>query len=138
MAKHLVQIIIAGAQVVGKAFTQAVRQEIRMSQEAAKKSASRQENHSAHAAETARLGMTLDEAKQILNLTTEDMLGSKDAQEKLQKSYDHLFLVNDRSKDGSFYIQSKVFRAKERIDQEIQLENNVQGESAREGQGKGT
>ena len=95
-------------------------------------------DHSAHAAETARLGMTLDEAKQILNLTTEDILGSKDAQEKLQKSYDHLFLVNDRSKDGSFYIQSKVFRAKERIDQEIQLENNVQGESAREGQGKGT
>ena len=44
MAKHLVQIIIAGAQVVGKAFTQAVRQEIRMSQEAAKKSASRQES----------------------------------------------------------------------------------------------
>ena len=41
MAKHLVQLIIAGAQVVGKAFTQAVRQEIRMSQEAAKKSASR-------------------------------------------------------------------------------------------------
>ena len=42
MAKHLVQLIIAGAQVVGRAFTQAVRQEIRMSQEAAKKSASRQ------------------------------------------------------------------------------------------------
>ena len=40
MAKHLIQIIIAGAQVVGRAFTQAVRQEIRMSQEAAKKSAS--------------------------------------------------------------------------------------------------
>ena len=95
-------------------------------------------DQSAHAAETARLGMTLDEAKQILNLTTEDILGSKEAQEKLQKSYDHLFLVNDRSKDGSFYIQSKVFRAKERIDQEIQLENNVQGESARQGQGKGT
>ena len=95
-------------------------------------------DHSAHAAETARLGMTLDEAKQILNLTTEDILGSKEAQEKLQKSYDHLFLVNDRSKDGSFYIQSKVFRAKERIDQEIQLEKNVQGESTREGQGKGT
>ena len=39
MAKHLVQLIIAGAQVVGRAFTQAVRQEIRMSQEAAKRNA---------------------------------------------------------------------------------------------------
>ena len=40
--KQIAKIIIAGAQIVGKAFTQAVRQEIRMSQEAAKKSASRQ------------------------------------------------------------------------------------------------
>jgi len=128
MAKHLVQLIIAGAQVVGRAFTQAVRQEIRMSQEAAAKSASRQ-NQSAHAAETAKLGMTLEEAKQILNLTDEDFLGSKTVDGKLQKNYDHLFSVNDRSKDGSFYLQSKVFRAKERIDQEIQLVNSMQGES---------
>ena len=36
MAKQLIQLIIAGGQVVGKAFASAVRQEIRMSQEAAK------------------------------------------------------------------------------------------------------
>ena len=41
MAKQLAQLIIAGAQVVGKAFSQAVRQEIRMSQEAAKSRQSR-------------------------------------------------------------------------------------------------
>ena len=79
--------------------------------------------------------MTLEEAKQILNLTDEDFLGSKNAQEKLLKSYDHLFSVNDRSKDGSFYIQSKVFRAKERIDQEIQLVSNKQGEENQHKQG---
>ena len=39
MAKHLVQFIIAGAQIVTKAFANAVRQEIRMSQEAAKRHA---------------------------------------------------------------------------------------------------
>lgn len=27
--------------------------------------------------------------------------------------------MNDKSKGGSFYLQSKVFRAKERIDYEI-------------------
>jgi hypothetical protein len=32
MAKQLIQLIIAGGQVVGKAFTKAVQQEIRMSQ----------------------------------------------------------------------------------------------------------
>ena len=73
--------------------------------------------------------MTLEEAKQILNITDEDFLGSKSADGKLQKNYDHLFTVNDKSKDGSFYLQSKVFRAKERIDQEIQLMNSMQGES---------
>ena len=61
--------------------------------------------------ENLRLGMTLDEAKQILNLTDDDLFGKTD---KLQKNYDHLFSVNDKSKGGSFYIQSKVVRAKER------------------------
>ena len=40
MAKHLIKLIISGGQVVGKAFAQAVRQEIRMSQEAAKRRSS--------------------------------------------------------------------------------------------------
>ena len=83
--------------------------------------------------------MTLEEAKQILNLTDEDFLGSNSAREKLLKNYDHLFSVNDRSKEGSFYLQSKVFRAKERIDQEIQLEKNFQGEETRQDEkGKGS
>ncbi len=72
--------------------------------------------------------MTLEEAKQILNVTDEDFLCNKITESQLQKNYDHLFTVNDRSKEGSFYLQSKVFRAKERIDQEIQLVNNMQGE----------
>ncbi len=43
MAKHLAQLFVAGAQVVGRAFAQAVRQEIRLSQEAAKRNANRSE-----------------------------------------------------------------------------------------------
>merc|ERR1712198_299808 len=126
--KSLIQLIITGAQIVGKAFGQAVRQEIRMSQEAAKASATR--NAEASAAENLRLGMTLDEAKQILNLTDDDLFGKTD---RLQKNYDHLFDVNEKTKGGSFYLQSKVVRAKERIDQENVLAANKQGE---EGQPK--
>jgi import inner membrane translocase subunit TIM16 len=48
-------------------------------------------------------------------------------QEKLFKNYEHLFNVNDKTKGGSFYLQSKVVRAKERIDQEIQLTAHKQG-----------
>ena len=39
--------------------------------------------------------------------------------EEIQKNYDHLFAVNEKSKSGSFYLQSKVYRAKERLDEEI-------------------
>ena len=46
-----------------------------------------------------RMGLTLDEAKQILNV--EDV---KD-HEALNKSYEHLFSVNEKAKGGSFYIQ---------------------------------
>jgi import inner membrane translocase subunit TIM16 len=121
MAKQLIQIIIAGTQVVGKAFTNAVRQEIRMSQEAAKARGNQQGGNTAQAAETARLGMTIEEAKQILNVERE-----LDA-ELISKNYEHLFEVNDKSKGGSFYLQSKVVRAKERLDQEIVLQNTKQG-----------
>jgi import inner membrane translocase subunit TIM16 len=119
MAKQLIQIIIAGSQVVGKAFTNALRQEIRMSQEAAK-ARGNAKSSTAQSAETARLGMTLDEAQQILNLDKIDP-------ESLQKNYEHLFEVNDKAKGGSFYIQSKVVRAKERLDQELKLEQHKQG-----------
>lgn len=47
------------------------------------------------------LGMSLEEAKQILNVEELDL-------EKIQKNYDYLFSINDKSKGGSFYIQSKV------------------------------
>lgn len=58
-------------------------------------------------------GISLEEAKQILNIDDLNDL------EKINRNYDHLFNVNDKSKGGSFYLQSKVFRAKERIDQEL-------------------
>lgn len=57
-------------------------------------------------------GITLEEAMQILNVSK---LDPKEVQEK----YEHLFNINEKSKGGSFYIQSKVFRAKERIDHEL-------------------
>ena len=68
--------------------------------------------------------MTLDEAKQILNVADIEDLDA------IQKKFEHLFQVNDKSKGGSFYIQSKVVRAKERIDQEVVLLKTIQGESS--------
>lgn len=41
---------------------------------------------------------------------------------EIQKSYEHLFKVNDRSIGGSFYLQSKVVRAKERPEEELRIQ----------------
>lgn len=49
---------------------------------------------------------------QILNVSK---LDPKEVEEK----YTHLFNLNEKSKGGSFYLQSKVYRAKERIDHEF-------------------
>lgn len=45
--------------------------------------------------------MTLEEAKQILNISEFDA-------NKIQEKYDYLFKLNDKTNGGSFYIQSKV------------------------------
>lgn len=64
-------------------------------------------------AENLRLGMTLEEAQQILNVS------QSSSGEEISKNYDHLFTINDKAKGGSFYLQSKFYRAKERIDKEL-------------------
>ncbi|XP_033163499.1 mitochondrial import inner membrane translocase subunit Tim16 [Drosophila mauritiana] len=112
MAKYIAQIIVLGAQAVGRAFTKALRQEIAASQEAARRAGGGKQGEKS-AESNLRTGMTLEEAKQILNI---DDPKNVDA---IIKNYEHLFQVNERSKGGSFYIQSKVFRAKERLDHEI-------------------
>ncbi|XP_053695171.1 mitochondrial import inner membrane translocase subunit tim16 [Sabethes cyaneus] len=111
MAKYIAQIIVLGTQIVGRAFARALKQEIAASQEAAKRAGGGQKGQS-RAAANLRTGMTLEEAQQILNISKLDP-------QEIQKNYEHLFHVNDKSKGGSFYLQSKVFRAKERIDQEF-------------------
>ena len=69
----------------------------------------------ASAAESLRLGMSIEEAKEILNVTDSDIFGAD--REKLYKNYEHLFSVNEKANGGNLYLQSKVVRAKERIDQ---------------------
>ncbi|XP_033116229.1 mitochondrial import inner membrane translocase subunit tim16-B-like [Anneissia japonica] len=111
MAKYLAQIVVLGAQVVGRAFTKALRQEIQASQAAAQRAGGGKRGAKA-AATNSLMGMTTEEAQKILNVSKLD-------EEAVNKQYEHLFKVNDKAKGGSFYLQSKVVRAKERLDQEI-------------------
>lgn len=127
MAKYIAQIIVLGAQVVGRAFARALKQEIAASQEAAKRAGGGPEG-TRRAAANASTGLTLEEAMQILNL-------DKLEKEKVLKNYEHLFQANDKSKGGSFYLQSKIVRAKERIDEELK---QVKPEGSKQSQQKDT
>lgn len=113
MAKYIAQIIVLGAQVVARAFTRALRQELAASQQAA---AGRNTNNAGSARQTAdnaAAGLSLEEAMQILNVQRVE-------QDKVRSQYEHLFSANDKSRGGSFYLQSKVVRAKERLDRELE------------------
>lgn len=126
MAKYIAQMIVAGMQIVGRAFIKAVQTEMRSSQQAAQARSSSGKTNMRSAATDALTGMTLQEAKQILHV---DNITDVEA---VAKKYEHLFSVNDKSKGGSFYVQSKVFRAKERIDQELQQQNLTSDKSSSE------
>lgn len=112
MAKYLAQIIMLGTQMVGRAFARALRQEIAASQEAARRAGGGKQGAQRVEANT-RTGLTLEEALRILNAERPDQT------EVIEHNYKYLMEANDRSKGGSFYLQSKVVRAKERLDEEL-------------------
>lgn len=116
MARFIAQIIIVGAQVVGRAFTQALRQEFQSGAAAQRASKGAQEG-AKRAAANSVAGLTLQEAKQILNVQDVNP-------EIIKKNYDHLFTINEKKSGGSFYLQSKVVRAKERLDEELRIQQS--------------
>ncbi|XP_034782684.1 mitochondrial import inner membrane translocase subunit TIM16-like isoform X2 [Acipenser ruthenus] len=121
MAKYLAQIVVMGAQVIGRAFAKALRQEFAASRAAAD---ARGRAGQQSAAASSISGMTLQEAQQVLNVSTL-------SPEEIQKNYEHLFKVNDKLVGGSLYLQSKVVRAKERLDEELEIEKQDQSSQTR-------
>lgn len=103
--KILAQLILAGSQILTRALTRAIRQEFDASRHAASK---RPQN----VPPPIQTELSLDEAMKILNVEDIDPV-------KIENNYKHLFEANGKDKGGSFYIQSKVYRAKERLDLEL-------------------
>lgn len=64
------------------------------------------------------VGMTLDEACRILNVNP-PAPGRAPGAEEVVERYKRLFDANDPQKGGSFYLQSKIVRAKERLEREL-------------------
>ncbi|KXS14272.1 putative mitochondria-associated granulocyte macrophage CSF signaling molecule [Gonapodya prolifera JEL478] len=116
LPRIITQIVLQGTTIVGKAFVEAWREV----------AASASVNDAARAATaggpkanamTRQTGMSFEEATMILHVDKESP-----SPEEVLKRYEQLFKVNAPAREGgqgSFYLQSKVFRAKERIDMEL-------------------
>jgi mitochondrial import inner membrane translocase subunit TIM16 len=78
-------------------------------------------------------GMTLDEACKILNVKPPQ--GGQANMEEVMSRFKKLFDTNDPQKGGSFYLQSKVLRARERIEAEVRpaMEKAAQEAEVKEG-----
>ncbi|CAH2063563.1 unnamed protein product [Thlaspi arvense] len=98
--KIIAQLIVVGSGILGRAFFQAYRQAIAN----ASKSGVAQEAMQ-NTVRKAGKAINEQEARQILGVT------EKTSWEEILQKYDKLFENN--AKAGSFYLQSKVLRAKE-------------------------
>ena len=109
----LTQIVLTGTRVFGRAFAEAYRQASATSNYAAQ---AKKGNGSATNT-WASSGLTLEEACKILNVKP-PMAGEANM-ETVMERFKKLYDLNDPTKGGSFYLQSKVLRARERIEMEV-------------------
>ncbi|KAK5056083.1 mitochondrial import inner membrane translocase subunit TIM16 [Exophiala bonariae] len=116
MAHRIIaQIVLTGGRVFGRAFAEAYKQAQASSQYA--KAAGKNNPGAVNTA--AASGMTLDEACKILNVKPPQggIANMENVMERFKKLYD----LNEPKKGGggSFYLQSKILRARERIEMEV-------------------
>jgi import inner membrane translocase subunit TIM16 len=117
--------------VVGRAFAEAWKQAAASSQY--QRAQARANGGSGSGRASVSSGMTLDEACKILNVKPPQN-GKADMDEVMER-FKRLFDNNDPKKGGSFYLQSKILRARERIEAEVRptLEREAQEAEIKEG-----
>ncbi|KAL7962193.1 Pam16 domain-containing protein [Trichoderma compactum] len=113
--KFVITAFLTGSRILGRSFMAAYRQAQASSQYQRAQAKATGVSASGRASLTA--GMTLEEACRILNVKP-PANGQANVEEVLER-YKRLFDANNPEKGGSFYLQSKIVRAKERFEAEI-------------------
>jgi import inner membrane translocase subunit TIM16 len=108
----ITQVVFSGARIIGRAVAESYRQA-----SATQKYAAATQGGGGGGAFTSS-NITMEEACQILNVGPSKM-GQIDAEFVTQR-FKQLFDLNEPKKGGSFYLQSKILRARERIEREVQ------------------
>lgn len=110
-AKVVLQMIVQGTAILGRAVFTAYQQAVR--------------NAKAGPQNIPKTGLKLkmqpDEAMKILNIDKPIPPAITICKETLEKNYKKFYELNDPGKGGSFYLQSKIYRAKEALDQELKV-----------------
>ncbi|KAL0575601.1 mitochondrial import inner membrane translocase subunit TIM16 [Marasmius crinis-equi] len=140
----IVQIVLTGSRILGKAFLEAGRQAVKNVQHRPAGAMGGADVAGVGNATTGSMTdqltrqhrMTLDEAHLILNAKRGEEL------EKILENYEHLFKANSPPPPPapshakpkalpahSHYLQSKVVRARERIEAELQIANEKPAEN---------
>ncbi|PHH66497.1 hypothetical protein CDD81_6972 [Ophiocordyceps australis] len=118
--KYIFTAIVTGSRILGRSFMAAYKQA-----QAASQYQRAHAKHGGNSDMSARTslssGITLDEACRVLNVNKPSAggKGPGTSLEEVVERYRHLFDANDPSKGGSFYLQSKIVRAKERFEREL-------------------
>lgn len=110
MVKSLIRIIYHGTKICLRSLQKSISEEIEQSRRSAD---IRYNTQTCEKSKTESQYISLGEAKLILNVENV-------TREEIEQQFKHLFQSNSKSQSGSFYLQSKVVRAKERLDYEIE------------------
>ncbi|PHH81929.1 hypothetical protein CDD82_7531 [Ophiocordyceps australis] len=118
--KYVFTAIVTGSRILGRSFMAAYKQAQAASQYQ-RAQAKNGGNSDMSARSSLSSGITIDEACRILNVNKPSPGGKGPGTnwEEVVERYKHLFDANDPSKGGSFYLQSKIVRAKERIERDV-------------------
>ncbi|CZS79936.1 unnamed protein product [Fusarium graminearum] len=111
--KFVVTAFLTGSRILGRSFVAAYKQ----AQAASAYQRAQVKAGNTTGGASLSSGMTLDEACKILNV--KPPAGGQANVEEVLSRYKRLFDANDPQKGGSFYLQSKIVRAKERFEREI-------------------
>jgi import inner membrane translocase subunit TIM16 len=123
MAHRIItQAAVTGARILGTAFREAYKQASASQKYAAAAARSGKHNPLTHGAS----GLTLDEACKILNVSPPKQ-GKVDMEAVMEK-FKKMFDANEPKNGGSFYLQSKILRARERIQSETAEKARVKEE----------
>jgi import inner membrane translocase subunit TIM16 len=109
-------VFVTGSRIVGRAFVEAYRQ----ANASQKYAASAAGAGGAAGARTVKAdGLTVQEALKILDVPAPAKETKVEDMARVMERFQKLFDTNDPKKGGSFYLQSKILRARQRIEDEV-------------------